>query len=97
MSSRANESSYGVYALGHAVFTYYLVEALGRFDQLDKNKDYALSAEEIGLYAQEKTPEYMNERFEENQDPVISDNYYGELAMLVKFVFASPVLHRPSG
>jgi len=68
------------------VFSYYLLEAISEFTSADANRDYELSAEEIFRYAEPKTISVTSE-FEDTQHPVLSDQYPGELSLLMKFIF----------
>ncbi|MBA7707296.1 hypothetical protein ES703_116166 [subsurface metagenome] len=70
----------------HLVFSYYLLEALDDLSLADANRDYELSAEEIFRYAESKTVSTTSE-FEDTQHPVLSDQYPGELSLLMKFIF----------
>lgn len=95
MSSRSNEVSWETSLLENSVFSYYLLEALSEFGLADINLNYELSAEELFQYAEpETTAETID--FEETQHPVLSDQYPGELSLLLKFVLnVAPDL--PSG
>jgi len=93
-SSRANELSYSIG--NHGVFTYYLLEAFSKFSRADLNQDYDLSAEELFQYAEPETISKTEASAEVVQHPVLSDDYSGELSLIVKFIFrTSPDL--PSG
>jgi len=99
MSSGADEYSYS--GSDGGVFAYYLLEALGEFSITDANRDYELSAEELFQYAEpetisETTDFYIDDELQDVQHPVLSDDYSGELSLLVKFIFnTEPEL--PSG
>ncbi len=100
-SCGADELSYSGSAGG--VFTVYLLEALSEFSIADANRDYELSAEELFQYAEpetiwDTTDLYIDDEFQEGeiQHPVLSDQYSGELSLLLKFLFnTEPSL--PSG
>jgi len=90
MSSRADELSYS--GSDGGVFTYYLLEALSEFSIADANRDYELSAEELFQYAEPKTISettdfYINGELQDVQYPVLSDDYSGQLSLLLKFLF----------
>lgn len=87
MSSRSGEYSWETSSLEHSVFTYYLLEALSEFSIADANSDYELSAEEIFQYAEPETISETSD-FEETQHPVLSDQYSGELSLLVKLILS---------
>ena len=103
MSSRADELSWNTSFDGtdYGVFTYYLLEALSEFSIADANRDYELSAEELFQYAEPETVSEITEWNTESpgydiQHPVLSDDYSGELSLLLKFIFRTePSL--PSG
>lgn len=103
MSSGADEYSYSSSWGEYSTFTYYLLEALSEFSSADANRDYELSAEELFQYAEpetvsENTDIYADGEFQEGemQHPVLSDDYAGELSLLMKFIFKTePSL--PSG
>ena len=79
----------------HLVFSHYLLEAISEFTSADANRDYELSAEEIFRYAEPKTIS-VTSRFEDTQHPVLSDQYPGELSLLMKFIFKTePELPMP--
>lgn len=83
-----NESSWERAALGHGVFTYYLLNAFHHLKAADANGDDAFSAEELFSYAQPRTTNY-----ESTQHPQIYDGYAGELdlfALVALSVDASP-------
>ena len=86
-SSQANELSYS--AGGDSVFTYYILEALDEFDIADANYNYELSAEELFQYAEPETIEQTEDYPKGTQHPVMSDDYSGELSLLVKFIFST--------
>ena len=91
MSSRADEVSWNTsfYDGGwHSAFSYYLLEALSEFSIADANRDYELSAEEIFHYAEPETISVTSD-FGSTQHPVLSDDYPGELSLLVKFIFST--------
>lgn len=77
----STESAYDDDILRHGVFCYYIIEALNSFEDADANDNYELSVEEIFNYAQPKTTDY-----EQAQHPEMSDNYGGELSLLIKVV-----------
>ena len=83
MACRSYEVSYEYTALRNGAFTYFILEALGRFDEVDTNDDYILSAEEVAAYANPETYQY-----EYDQSPFLDDIYYGQLALMAKFAFA---------
>lgn len=90
MSSGADEYSYS--GSDGGVFAYYLLEALGEFSITDANRDYELSAEELFQYAEpetisETTDFYIDDELQDVQHPVLSDDYSGELSLLLKFLF----------
>ena len=83
LACRSDEYSWEFSALHNGVFGYYILEAFSKFDIVDTNHDYELSAEEIAQYANQMTTQY-----ESTQHPVFDDQYSGQLALLAKFVFA---------
>jgi hypothetical protein len=94
LSSRADEYSYSSSWGEYSTFTYYLLEALDEFSVADANLNYELSAEELFRYAEPETIEentdiYVGGEFQagEMQHPVLSDDYSGELSLLLKFIF----------
>jgi hypothetical protein len=82
MACRSYETSEEYWTLEHGVFTYYILEALNAFDDADINNDYELSAEEVAEYANP-----LAYWWDYSQDPIIDDYYFGELALLAKFIF----------
>lgn len=70
------------------VFTYYLTKAFNEFGIADLNGDYELSAEELFQYAETETIS-ETEDFGEEQHPVLSDDYSGELSLLMKCIFST--------
>ena len=86
MACRSYEQSTESGSLRNGVFTYYILQALGKFDTVDTNHDYELSAEEVAAYAYTNTYQY-----DYSQHPVTDDRYSGELALLAKFVFATNI------
>ncbi len=68
----------------HSVFTYYILQALDKFDTTDTNNDYELSAEEIYEYASPLTTDEHSD-----QHPVLDDRYSGELPLIAKFSFTT--------
>jgi ribosomal protein L21E len=92
MSSVINEVTWMSNELRHSVFDYYILQALDRFDLVDVNDDYELSAEEIFDYASLMTSEFeMEEEYTYIQHPVIDDRYSGELPLLSKFTFVTDI------
>lgn len=94
LSSRADEYSYSSSWGEYSTFTYYLLEALDEFSVADANLNYELAAEELFRYAEPETIEentdiYVDDEFQagEMQHPVLSDDYSGELSLLLKFIF----------
>lgn len=85
-SSKIDETSSESQFLGHGVFTHFILQAIDEFDSSDTNGDYSLSAEEIYYYAATEVVEWaaMNDK---SQYPVVSDRYYAELILLIKFIF----------
>jgi hypothetical protein len=102
-SSRADELSYSgsIQDEAHGIFSYYLLEALNEFSITDANRDYEISAEELFQYAEPETVSetsdfYIGGELQDPQHPVLSDDYAGELSLLMKFIFKTePSL--PSG
>ena len=64
-------------ALGHGVFTYYILEALDELELTDANGDNEISVEEVFNYAAPKVVECM----EGYQYPQIDDGYAGDLGL----------------
>ena len=89
MSSRADEINWNAAfnADSYDVFSYYVLEALSEFDIADANHDYELSAEELFWYAERETISHTSQ-WDTIQHPVISDQYPGELILLMKFIFS---------
>ncbi len=83
LASQSDEFSQEDPHLRNGVFSYFILEALDEFDMLDINQDYELSVEEIAEYANQMTADY-----ESDQNPILDDEYFGELALLAKFLFA---------
>jgi hypothetical protein len=102
-SSHADELTYSgsIQDEAHAIFSYYLIEALSEFSITDANRDYEISAEELFQYAKPKTVSetsdfYIGGELQDPQHPVLSDDYADELSLLMKFIFKTePSL--PSG
>lgn len=88
MAASPYEVAYEDPILGHGVFSYYILEALQEWDSSDTNHDYEISAEEIFYYAQPKVVSYT-EATPPIQHPMLSDNYAGQLALLMKATFSS--------
>jgi hypothetical protein len=82
--SRVGETSYWSTDLEHSVFTYYILEALSHFENVDSDDNLELSVEEIFDYAQTRTTEYVSRFWFATQKPQISDGYSGELSLLIK-------------
>jgi hypothetical protein len=82
MACRSYETSGEFWGLQNGAYTYYILEALNDFDAADDNHDYELSAEEVAAYAAPLTTDYNI-----SQHPFLFDGYFGELAMLAKFIF----------
>ena len=100
MSSRADEESWVSQweydDEWYNIFTYFLLEALSEFDYADDNWDYELSAEELFRYAEHEVVFVTEDWKQPIQHPVLSDQYPGELSLLVQFIFnTEPEL--PSG
>jgi hypothetical protein len=70
------ENSYYSPDLGHGIFTYYILEALNKFNT---NSEIGLSAEDIFNYAKPKTTQYISW-----QHPQMSDGCPGEVDFLIK-------------
>jgi len=89
-SSDANESSWENMALGHGVFSYYLLEAFDNLELVDTNGDYEISAEEIFYYVEPKVVAF-EEAWGEDQHPELGDGYVGQLGLFCQATFdASP-------
>jgi len=82
LASQADELSQESYELRNGVFTYYILQAISEFDDIDTNHDYELSAEEIAAHAS-----LMTSLYDYSQNPVIDDEFIGELALIAKFIF----------
>ncbi len=88
MSCRSNETCYADISLGHFPFNYYIADAFSKFDTLDTNSDYELSAEEIFNYAGPATTKFDTDKGAPTiSHPVLDDRYSGELPLLAKFTF----------
>ena len=85
-ASREGESTYWSSDLKHSVFTYYILEALSHFENVDDNGNLELSVEEIFDYAQMRTFDYVSRFWYTSQKPQISDGYAGELSLLIKVI-----------
>jgi uncharacterized repeat protein (TIGR02543 family) len=83
MACRSYETSQESGYLQNGVFTYYILQAMDNFEDADANSDNELSAEEVAEYANPLANDYNIW-----QNPVLYDGYYGELALLARFVFA---------
>lgn len=89
-SSDANESSWESRALGHGVFSYYILKGFDDFELVDADGDYEISAEEIFYYVEPKVVAY-EEAFGEDQHPQLYDGYVGQLGLFCQATFdASP-------
>lgn len=77
------EDAWDDYTLEHGVLSYYILEALGDFEATDANDNYEVSIEEIFEYARPRTTNYTEAK-PVVQHPLISDNYEGELNLLMK-------------
>jgi len=84
MSSRSDEACWDSNTLNDDIFLYYIMEAFSDFDAADSNSNMELSAEEVFNYAQPKTIDCSVEDAPETQHPVMSDDYAGELSLLIK-------------
>jgi hypothetical protein len=90
MSSSHDEPSLECPEIGHGVFTNFILQAIGDFDEADINHDFILSAEEIFSFAEPLTIDGITTCNEEpltntmKQHPVISDGYSGELGLFMK-------------
>jgi hypothetical protein len=80
MACRSDESSWYNTVFQHSIFSYFVLEALREFEAADTNNDMELSAEEIFNYAQPET----EDRLKGEQHPQMSDQYSGELSLLIK-------------
>ncbi len=81
-SSGKYESSWESSALGHGIFSYYILQGFGNLEAVDANNDYEISAEELFYHAKPEVTAY-----EPTQHPDIGDSYSGELALLHMAVF----------
>lgn len=85
MSSRSDESSSESSTLQHGYFSYYTLEALREFEAADSDNNMELSAEEIFDYTATRTTNYTaSDPDLTTQHPQISDNYGGQLSLLIK-------------
>jgi hypothetical protein len=81
----SDESAFENSTLRHGVFAYYVLEALGEFEAADNNSNFELSVEEVFDYAATRTTNYTaSDPDLTAQHPQISDNYGGQLSLLVK-------------
>ena len=81
-----DESAWESASLDHGVFSYYLLDALGKLSQVDANDDYRISAEELFAYAQPKVQDYKS-----SQHPQMYDGSSSQLDLFYFAVFdASP-------
>jgi len=90
MSSQADEDSWNSQFDDkgwRGAFSYYLLEALSEFDDADSNRDYELSVEELFWYAEPETISFTTP-LDTIQHPVMSDQYSGEITMLMKSIFS---------
>jgi hypothetical protein len=84
-SSGLGEDNWSTSDLGHGVFAYYALEALREFEAADSDNDFELSVEEVFDYAATRTTNYTASDPElTTQHPQISDNYGGQLSLLIK-------------
>ncbi len=94
MACRSDESHWYNTGFQHSIFTYYILEALREFEAADSDSNFELSAEEIFYYAEDETTWKVSDSGD--QHPQMSDQYSGQLSLLVQFIFsAEPDL--PSG
>jgi uncharacterized repeat protein (TIGR02543 family) len=82
LACRSDEYSEERDELQNGIYSYYLLQAISKWDDVDTNEDYELSAEEIAEYAYD----YIN-NFIGSQHPFSIDDFLGELALIAKFVF----------
>jgi uncharacterized repeat protein (TIGR02543 family) len=82
MACRSYETSEESPNLYNGVYSYFIIQALNSFEDADANHDYELSAEEVADYANPLANDYNSW-----QHPVLYDGYFGELALLARFVF----------
>ncbi len=76
-----NELSSETGSLGHGVFSYFLLQALGTMaSEADLNGNNLLSVEELFNFANANTLEYTS--LDNDQHPVFYDGYTGELSLV---------------
>jgi outer membrane protein assembly factor BamB len=73
-----NETSIETSALGHGLFSYYVIVALNNLQIADYNTDHEVSAEEIFAYADSRVLSYQGS----SQHPAMYDGYAGELSLM---------------
>lgn len=84
-SSALGEDNWFTSDLGHSVFAYYVLEALREFEAADSDNNFELSVEEVFDYTATRTTNYTASDPElTTQHPQISDNYGGQLSLLIK-------------
>lgn len=77
-----NEAVWYSDALGHRIFSYYLLEAFDNVELVDTSGDYEISAEEIFNYVHP-----LVTSFESTQHPVLGDSHAGELVLGIMATF----------
>lgn len=81
-ASAETESSWLYEDLEHGVFSYYIIEALGKLDVVNTNGNNEISAEEIFHYAEPRIIAYAAQH-EDSQHPQLYDGYSGELPLII--------------
>jgi len=87
-SSAADEGAGAFSSLGHAVFSYSILEAFDNPHLVDTDRDYEISAEEIFYCVEPKVVAYTQSH-PPVQHPQLYDSYAGELSLFVIASFNS--------
>jgi uncharacterized repeat protein (TIGR02543 family) len=91
-SSETNEVSYVIPDAG-GIFTGNLLDAIKNFINTSRVKDFNLSAEEMFAFAETETVQDTTDYTKTIQHPTISDEYEGEISLLIHFVLVTnPVI-----
>jgi hypothetical protein len=80
-ASAEDEESEELTSLGHGLFSYYILEALGNFTITDANLNHEVSAEEVFGHVEPKVLAYAAAK-NISQHPAIYDGYAGELPLV---------------
>jgi len=80
-SCRKDEDSYEKTTLGHSIFTYFLLDAFNKLDNVDDNNDSSISIQEVFNWVELKTVSFAKTR-SQSQNPKICDCNYEQIRLM---------------